>query len=78
MTAIILLNWNGCDDTLACLKSLSAVKGKDFYVVVADNGSTDDSIGRLLDWGSKHTKRMLIIRLFLMFISKIRLLLPKL
>lgn len=55
MTAIILLNWNGCDDTLACLESLSAVKGDDFYVVVADNGSTDDSVNRLIDWGGKQT-----------------------
>ena len=46
MTAIILINWNGADDTIACLKSLDRAQG-DFRVVVADNGSTDDSIERI-------------------------------
>lgn len=46
MTAIILLNWNGADDTLDCLRSLEQAGG-DFRVVVADNGSTDDSLERL-------------------------------
>lgn len=46
MTAIILINWNGADDTLACLASLEKASG-DFCVVVADNGSTDDSVQRL-------------------------------
>lgn len=46
MTAIILINWNGADDTLACLASLERASG-DFCVVVADNGSTDDSPSRL-------------------------------
>ena len=43
MTAIIIINWNGADDTLACLKSLDRSDGS-FFVVVADNGSTDDSL----------------------------------
>ena len=46
MTAIILLNWNGADDTICCLRSLGAAEGE-FFVVVADNGSTDNSVGRL-------------------------------
>ena len=46
MTAIIIVNWNGADDTIACLRSLDNAKG-DFMVVVADNGSTDDSINRI-------------------------------
>ena len=33
MTAIILINWNGADDTLACLNSLLKADG-DFFVVV--------------------------------------------
>lgn len=48
MTAIILINWNGADDTIACLKSLDKAHG-DFLVVVADNGSTDDSLKRIGD-----------------------------
>ena len=49
MTAIILINWNGADDTLACLASLEQASG-DFCVVVADNGSTDDSVSRLQEY----------------------------
>jgi len=38
--AIVILNWNGKNDTLACLQSLP----KDQWIVVVDNGSTDDSV----------------------------------
>lgn len=46
MTLFIIINWNGADDTIACLKSLERTKG-DFRVVVADNGSSDDSRERI-------------------------------
>ncbi len=42
--ALIILNWNGRDDTLACLHSLSHVDYPDFQVVVVDNHSSDDSV----------------------------------
>lgn len=41
--AIILLNWNGREDTLACLASLNSVDYSNFRVLVVDNGSTDGS-----------------------------------
>lgn len=43
MTAIIILNWNGSADTIECLQSLQKVQD-DYFCVVADNGSHDDSI----------------------------------
>ena len=46
MTAIILVNWNGADDTIACLRSLQKAAG-DFIVVIADNASDDDSMQRI-------------------------------
>lgn len=49
MTAIVILNWNGADDTLACLQSLAKAKG-DFVVYVVDNGSSDDSVSRIRSW----------------------------
>ena len=49
MTAILVLNWNGADDTIACLQSLLRAEG-DFYVYVIDNGSTDDSVIRIQSW----------------------------
>jgi len=39
---VILLNWNGKDDTLNCLKSLKQVTTA-HQVIVVDNGSKDDS-----------------------------------
>ncbi len=42
-TVIVVLNWNGLQDTLACLKSLSALQGEEHEILVVDNGSTDGS-----------------------------------
>jgi GT2 family glycosyltransferase len=42
--AIIILNWNGRDDTLACLASLSHLDYPAYKIIVVDNGSTDDSV----------------------------------
>lgn len=44
---IVILNWNGAADTLACLGSVFALDYPDFGVVVCDNGSTDDSVARI-------------------------------
>jgi len=41
---VVILNWNGRDDTLACLESLRAVKYPNWEVLVVDNGSEDDSV----------------------------------
>jgi len=40
---IIVLNWNGKDDTLECLDSLQKLDYQNFEIVVVDNGSTDGS-----------------------------------
>ncbi len=42
--AIVILNWNGRDDTLACLASLRRLSYPAYQVVVVDNGSTDGSV----------------------------------
>lgn len=47
VVAIIVLNWNGRDDTLACLASISATAYPALRVIVADNGSADDSVARI-------------------------------
>lgn len=41
--AIIVLNWNGKQDTLACLESLTKLIYANVEVIVVDNGSTDGS-----------------------------------
>lgn len=41
--AVVVLNWNGWRDTLACIASLQAMTYPNFYLIVVDNGSTDGS-----------------------------------
>lgn len=41
---IIILNWNGRDLTLDCLKSLSKVQYDNYKILVVDNGSSDNSV----------------------------------
>lgn len=36
---VVILNWNGADDTIACLTSLAAVDYPSFDTLVIDNGS---------------------------------------
>lgn len=42
--SIIVLNWNGSEDTLICLSSLCSLTHPDYNVIVVDNGSTDGSV----------------------------------
>ena len=44
---IILLNWHGWQDTIACLDSLASLDYNNYRVLVVDNGSTDDSVARI-------------------------------
>ncbi len=44
LVAIIILNWNGHEDTLACLGSLSQLDYPNCQVIVVDNASEDDSV----------------------------------
>jgi hypothetical protein len=41
---IVILNWNGKQDTLNCLESVREIEYSNFTTLVVDNGSTDDSI----------------------------------
>lgn len=51
-TYVVLLNWHGWRDTLACLESLFAVRRDDVCVIVCDNGSTDGSLEHIENWAS--------------------------
>ena len=53
MVAIILVNWNGANDTIACLESLLKVK-EPHFAVIADNASDDDSAERIEMWLKQH------------------------
>ncbi len=41
---VVILNWNGKNDTLACLTSLQNIEAPAFDTIIVDNGSTDDSV----------------------------------
>jgi len=41
---VIVLNWNGKELTIECLKSLQQVNYSNFNILVVDNGSTDGSV----------------------------------
>jgi GT2 family glycosyltransferase len=47
--AIVILNWNGWSDTNKCLESMYNIKYKDYYIVVVDNDSADDSYRKIKD-----------------------------
>jgi hypothetical protein len=44
---VIILNWNLCEDTAACVESVLAARVEDTRVLVVDNGSDDGSPDRL-------------------------------
>ncbi len=61
MTGIIILNWNGWEDTIACLKSLYQIEKGDFFIVLVDNGSINDSVDHLSAWLKDEDKKHYIL-----------------
>lgn len=55
--SIILVNWNGADDTIECLDSLKCIQYPQFEVLIIDNGSKDDSVNRIK---KKHPIQLLL------------------
>ncbi len=49
-TYIVLLNWNGWRDTIACMESLCALEHPRTRIVVCDNDSSDDSLANIQAW----------------------------
>jgi GT2 family glycosyltransferase len=48
---IVILNWNNWKNTIECLGSLSCIAEQDVTnIIVVDNASTDNSVGRILEW----------------------------
>jgi len=45
--SIVVLNWNGWEDTIECLESLYQINYPKYDVIVVDNGSEDDSINNI-------------------------------
>ncbi len=52
---VVVLNWNGRDDTIACLESLRCLNtgsDMDYVVVVCDNASTDGTMEAVRQWAT--------------------------
>ncbi|WP_292474698.1 glycosyltransferase family 2 protein [Methanosphaera sp.] len=50
LVSIILLNWNGYEDTLEALESLYQINYPNYNVIVADNNSINDSIEKIKEY----------------------------
>lgn len=50
LVSIILLNWNGYDDTLEALESLYQINYPNYNVIVVDNHSTNNSIEKIEEY----------------------------
>ena len=48
--SIIILNYNGWQDTIECLKSLLKVSNVGFEVILVDNSSSDGSVKEPVEW----------------------------
>ena len=50
--AIVIVNWNGWQDTVECLESVLRLDYPAYQVIVCDNGSTDGSLERIQAWAA--------------------------
>ena len=48
--AIVILNWNGWEDTIECLESLYQISYSDYRVILVDNNSSNESILKIKDY----------------------------
>jgi GT2 family glycosyltransferase len=49
---VVVLNWNGWEDTIECLQSLCLLEGESIKLVVCDNDSADGSLEQIRSWAS--------------------------
>ena len=66
---VVILNWNGWQDTIECLESVMRTDYPDFQMAVCDNGSKDASVERIMEWaegrlGAPSSKANPLRRLF--------------
>ena len=54
--AIIILNWNGWEDTIECLESVYQITYPNYEVIVVDNGSEDESVEKIKEYAEGKIK----------------------
>jgi len=47
--SIIILNWNGCEDTIECIESLEKIDYLNYEIIIVDNASSGDDVKILQD-----------------------------
>ena len=57
---IIVLNWNGWDDTKECIKSIIKSSYENYKIIVVDNGSEPKSINNFVNWAENKFKQFII------------------
>ncbi|BDZ69135.1 glycosyltransferase family 2 protein [Methanobacterium ferruginis] len=48
--SIVIINWNGWQDTIECLESLLQINYPNFNVILVDNASEDDSLEKIHEY----------------------------
>ncbi|NYB26376.1 MAG: glycosyltransferase family 2 protein [Methanobacteriaceae archaeon] len=48
--AIIIVNWNGWEDTIECLESLYRIDYPNYEIIIVDNHSHDDSVKKIKEY----------------------------
>lgn len=56
---VIIVNWNGWEDTIECLESLFQINYPKYQIIVVDNHSQDDSVKRIKEYAKK--RKLIII-----------------
>ena len=54
--SIVILNWNGWEDTTECLESVYQINYPNFDVILVDNASEDDSLNKIKKYCSGNLK----------------------
>jgi GT2 family glycosyltransferase len=52
--SIIILNWNGWQDTLECLDSLKKITYRNYEAIIVDNASKNDSVSQIKNYLAKN------------------------
>lgn len=50
--AIVVLNYNGWQDTISCIESLLKLDYSSYEIIVVDNKSTDESLSKIESWAN--------------------------
>jgi GT2 family glycosyltransferase len=61
LVAIIIINWNGYEDTIECIESLSHINYPNYKIVLIDNGSNNENVAALKNNYEKNNNIILIL-----------------